>query len=267
MFTKREVKEKIIALSLASMATMFLTTGCVNHTENIKTDETAHHKAHWGYRGDVSPIHWGSMDEKFAMCSQGTMQSPIDIIATTDKALVPLGINYTTSSKDVINNGHTVQINIQSGSTLTVDGETYELKQFHFHTPSENNINGTSYPLEAHFVHVAKNGKLAVVAVMFKEGKANPVLEKIWNKFPLEENNAIAIDLSSSDIQSIMPANREYYQFMGSLTTPPCSEKVTWNVYKTAMTISKEQVKKFYDIFGHTNNRPLQKSNNRMIIE
>ena len=267
MFNKIQGKKKIIALSLASIATVFLTTGCVNHTENIKNHEMSHHKAHWGYQGNVSPSHWGNMDEKFAMCGKGTMQTPINIIATNDKNLTPLGIDYTTSSKNVINNGHTVQVNIQSGSTLTIDGETYELKQFHFHTPSENNINGTSYPLEAHFVHATKDGKLAVVAVMFKDGKANPILEKIWNKFPLEENKAVSIDLSSTDIKSIMPSNKEYYKFMGSLTTPPCSESVKWNVYKTEMTISQEQVKEFYDVFGHTNNRPLQNTNNRTITE
>jgi carbonic anhydrase len=167
----------------------------------------------------------------------------------------------------IINNGHTVQVNIAAGSTVNIDGTDYELKQFHFHTPSENNINGTSYPLEAHFVHATKEGKLAVVAVMFKEGQSNPIIEKVWNTFPLEENKSVSIDLSSSDIHSIMPSDKDYYQFMGSLTTPPCSENVKWNVYKTEMTISKEQVQKFYDIFGHSNNRPLQDTNNRTIVE
>ena len=260
---KYNIMNKIITLSIA---TIFLATSYASHSQNIE-HQSPHHKTHWGYKGATGPSHWEDMDEKFSMCGKGKMQTPINIVATNDINLTPLNINYTTSSKNVINNGHTVQVNIQSGSTLTIEGETYELKQFHFHTPSENNINGTSYPLETHFVHATKDGKLAVVAVMFKNGRANPILEKIWHKFPLKENKAVSIDLSSADIKSIMPSNKDYYKFMGSLTTPPCSENVKWNVYKTEMTISKKQVKEFYNIFGHTNNRALQNTNNRTITE
>ena len=248
------------------MAILFLATSTASYAENVETHSSLH-KAHWGYQGDVGPSHWSAINEKFSMCGKGKMQTPINIIATEDKDLTPLALSYTTASNNVVNNGHTVQVNIKSGSTLSIDNSIYELKQFHFHTPSENNINGTSYPLEAHFVHATKEGNLAVVAVMFKEGKSNPIIEKIWNKFPLEENKAVSIELSSADIQAIMPSDKDYYKFMGSLTTPPCSENVKWNVYKTEMNISKNQVQKFYDIFGHANNRPLQDTNKRTIVE
>jgi len=258
---------KIVTLSLSSIAILVLTTGCASHTVNTEHTETSHHKAHWGYIGDVAPSHWGDLNKNFAMCKKGQMQTPINIIATDNKDLTPLELNYTTSVKDVINNGHTIQVNIKHGSSITLDGEKYELKQFHFHTPSENNINNTSYPLEAHFVHATKDGKLAVIAVMFQEGEENPILAKIWSKFPLKENQTVNIDLNSNDIKAIMPEDKDYYKFIGSLTTPPCTEGVKWNVYKTAMSISKEQVKEFYNIFGHTNNRPIQATNNRPISE
>ena len=255
--------KKIVTLSLSVATAMLLATGCASHNENMEHSKV--HEAHWGYTGEHSPAHWGEMKEEFAMCSKGKMQTPINIVPTQDIDIKALGFDYKTTSTNVINNGHTVQVNIASGSTVEIDGKKFELKQFHFHTPSENNINGHKYALEAHFVHASKDGQLAVVAVMFDEGKENPILKKIWSKFPLEENHAVSIDLTTQDIKAILPSNKEYYKFMGSLTTPPCSQNVKWNVFKTSMTISKEQVKQFFDTFGHTNNRPIQDTNNRTI--
>lgn len=259
---KRIQMKKIVSLSLSAIAAMILTTGCDSHNN---MEHKASHEAHWGYTGEHSPAHWGEMKKEFAMCSKGKMQTPINIIPTQDIDITPLEFDYTTNSTNVVNNGHTIQVNVANGSSIMIDGKEFDLKQFHFHTPSENNINGKKFALEAHFVHVAKDGQLAVVAVMFKEGKSNPILEKIWSKFPLALNHKESIDLSSSDIKSLLPSNKEYYKFMGSLTTPPCSENVKWNVFKTAMTISKEQVKQFFATFGHSNNRPIQQTNNRVI--
>lgn len=231
-------------------------------------EETKSHAKHWGYTGDVAPSHWSELNEKFNMCSEGKQQSPIDIVATKDIELAPLDLNYTTGSKTVIDNGHTVQVNIEAGSTFTIGKDVYELKQFHFHTPSENNINTKSFPLEAHFVHATKEGGLAVVAVMFEEGKENAVLKKIWSKFPkLETGTESKCGLTSDEVKALMPEKKDYYSFMGSLTTPPCSEQVKWHVYKTPLTISKEQIKQFFDIYGHANNRPIQDTNKRDIQE
>ena len=257
--------KKIISLSLIAVSALVLTTGCASHNE--KMEHSSSHKAHWGYKGEVGPSHWSQLNEKFSMCSKGNMQSPINIIASEDKNLDALGFDYNTKSSNVINNGHTVQVNIQAGSTVSIDNMKYELKQFHFHTPSENNINGKEYPLEAHFVHATKEGKLAVVAVMFEYGEENPIINKIWSKFPLELNHKESLQLSQDDINAILPNDKEYYKFIGSLTTPPCSENVKWNVFKKSVTISKEQVEKFFDIYEHTNNRPIQKTNNRVIIK
>lgn len=254
--------KRIVTISLSAMSAMILTTGCTSYNN---MGDKASSKAHWEYTGKYSPSHWGEIKEEFKMCSTGKMQTPINIVPTQDIDIRPLKFNYTTGSESVINNGHTIQVNIKDGNFIKIDGKEFSLKQFHFHTPSENNINGYQYALEAHFVHASKDGQLAVVAVMFKEGKSNPILEKIWSKFPLKKGDKEGINLSTNDINSIMPSNKEYYKFMGSLTTPPCSENVKWNVFKTSMTISSEQVKQFFDIFGHSNNRPIQKTNNRII--
>lgn len=253
---------KRITLLSSILFAIILLSGC--NSANIKHSVN---EVHWGYEDNHSPAYWGEMKEEFSMCAKGKMQSPINVVATQDIDLQALGFDYKTTSTDVINNGHTVQVNIVSGSTVNIDGVSYELKQFHFHTPSENNINGHKYALEAHFVHATKIGKLAVVAVIFEEGAENPILAKIWSKFPLEENKKMAINLSADEIKTIMPANKDYYQFMGSLTTPPCSENVKWNVFKNPMTISKAQVKQFFDILNHSNNRPIQDTNNRIISQ
>jgi carbonic anhydrase len=258
--------KKILSVSLSVATAMLLTTGCDSKSQP-KGHSKAHNESHWDYQGHYSPAHWGEMKEEFAMCSKGKMQTPINIIATQDVELKPLDLQYNASSVNVINNGHTVQVNIDNGSVFDIDGTKYHLKQFHFHTPSENNINGQEYPLEAHFVHATQDGHLAVVAVMFEEGQENPILSKIWSKFPLKQNQLVYLNLNADNIKAIMPKDKDYYKFMGSLTTPPCSENVKWFVLKTPVTISKEQVQRFYDLFGHSNNRPLQDRNNRMILE
>jgi len=226
------------------------------------------HKHHWGYEGETGPEHWGELKSDFEMCSEGEMQTPINIVPTKDIELSPLIFHYNTSSLNVIDNGHSVQVNMMPGSSVIIDGKTYELKQFHFHTPSENHINGKSFPLEAHFVHQAKDGSLAVVAVMFTYGKYNPVLGKIWAEFPkMKKGKKLGLYLSDRDIRALLPRYKSYYEFMGSLTTPPCSEGVKWVVLKHTMQVSREQLAAFYNLLGHANNRPIQPTNGREIWE
>jgi carbonic anhydrase len=226
------------------------------------------HTTHWGYLGESSPVHWGEFDAKFATCKDGKMQSPINIIPTKDENLAPLDINYTSKAKSIINNGHSIQVNIEDGSTLKVDGKVYKLKQFHFHVPSENNIKGDVFPLEAHFVHVSDDGKIAVIGVMFKEGEENPTLKKIWaNLDKLKVGEAIECKADIADIKSLLPQKSQYYSFKGSLTTPPCTEGVNWFVYKDPLSVSKEQVNSFFSQFGFPNNRPVQPVNGREILE
>jgi len=257
-----------LRLSAIAISAMFLITGCAEDkpkAEKMVEKHAQHQHKHWGYSGEVSPAHWGELDEKFKMCAEGKQQTPINIVPTKDIDLPKLDLQYTKASESVVNNGHTVQVNIQAGDTLTIDGVPYELKQFHFHTPSENHINGKSFPLEAHFVHATKDGKLAVVAVLFKEGAMNPTLTKIIKKFPLEKNKPTKLNLSKEYIDVVMPQNKDYYKFMGSLTTPPCSEQVKWFVLKEPQTASKAQIEAIHKEIGMENNRPIQPTNGREI--
>ncbi len=225
---------------------------------------------HWGYTGHEGPSNWGDLDPSYGMCKSGVSQSPINIskkVTVETDDLAPIKFNYRTGASEVLNNGHTVQVNVQGGSMITIDGIDFSLKQFHFHTPSENQIEGKNFPLEAHFVHASEDGKLAVVALMFEDGKENPVLKKIWNKMPHKAGETSGCGLSSEVIKELLPKYKDYYRFSGSLTTPPCSEGVRWMVLKNYSTISAAQTKVFLDLFHHANNRPVQAINARKIMK
>ena len=225
-----------------------------------------HGAAHWGYTGEAGPAHWASLKPEFSTCGNGKNQSPIDLTGFIEAELQPIAFDYGTAATEVVNNGHTIQANYQPGSTITVDGHTFELKQFHFHSPSENTIDGESFPLEAHLVHADKDGNLAVVAVMFREGKANPTLAKLWQAMPEAAGKKTSLDHGVS-VNGILPSSRDYYRFNGSLTTPPCTEGVEWLVMKTPMTVSTEQVRQFGHVMHHPNNRPVQPVNARPVLK
>jgi carbonic anhydrase len=222
-------------------------------------------QVHWNYNGENSPANWGSLSPEFQKCTDGVNQSPIDLKKIINGNLTKIPFDYNSTSIDIINNGHTVQVNLSEGSTINIDGIKFKLKQFHFHTPSENNINGESFPLEAHFVHASKDGELAVVGLMFKEGKENMILKQFWKKMPMKSGDKEKLKVIN--IKKLLPKKLEYYRFNGSLTTPPCTEGVRWIVLKEATTVSKAQIEKFSKVIGHPNNRPIQATNARMIIE
>lgn len=223
-------------------------------------------KVHWGYSGKEGPEYWGSLDPKFSLCSEGKNQSPIDLTGMIEGDLLPITINYQAGGNEILNNGHAIQVNYAPGSTIKIHDQQFELKQFHFHSPSENTIEGESFPMEAHFVHTDKKGNLAVIALMFKTGDINSEIEKAWSQMPEKpgENNVLP---KSVDANILLPKNRDYYRFNGSLTTPPCSEGVWWFVMKENATASKEQVEKFSHTMHHPNNRPVQPVNARMILK
>lgn len=267
------IKYSTIALSTLLVITISQANEDTNITKEkheVNTTKSSHHahSAHWGYMGENGPTHWADVKAEFNMCSEGKVQTPINVVATKNSDLKPLELNYTVGAKNIINNGHSVQINIKDGNIFKLDGLDYKLKQFHFHVPSENNINGQAYPLEAHFVHATDDGKLAVIAVMFKEGATNAILTKAWKNISnLKLGEAVESTLTIEEINALMPNNKEYYKFMGSLTTPPCSEGVKWFVYKHPLTVSKAQINSFFNLFSFPNNRPIQPSNNRVIEE
>lgn len=224
------------------------------------------HKTHWTYEGKQGPDNWAKLSPEFATCETGRNQSPINIENTMRASLKPLKGLQKFPAKDIVNNGHTVQVNFKQGNMLVLDSAPYQMKQVHFHAPSENTINGKSFPLEAHFVHADAKGNLTVIGVMFKEGEANPGLEKLWAQLPDKEGAPVS--LKSRVIPSeLIPENRAYYRFSGSLTTPPCSEGVRWLLMKTPMTASKSQIEAFERAVKHHNNRPVQALNGRVIVE
>lgn len=225
----------------------------------------------WGYSGDANPVHWGDIKPEFFMCKEGKNQSPINIDNTNivlANGLQKLEFSYTTGAKDALNNGHTIKVDVAEGSYIKIDGIKFELKQFHFHSPSENQINGVNFPLEAHFVHQSKDGQLAVVAVMYKEGKQNTTLKKICKTIFTDIHKVHPCKLTAEDIKKLLPKNKDYYRFSGSLTTPPCSEGVRWIVLKEYLEIGKAQVDKFVNVMmkGH-NNRPVQPLNARKVLK
>lgn len=220
---------------------------------------------HWGYVGETGPAHWGELDPKFSICAAGLNQSPIDIASTIEAELAPLAIAYASAGNEILNNGHTVQVNVMPGSTLSVDGKAFELKQFHFHTPSENTIDGKPFALEVHLVHADAEGHLAVIGVMFEEGGANPTIEALWQTMP-QEAGAKQPLTTPADPATLLPEGRDYYRFNGSLTTPPCTEGVRWLVMKTPLTVSKAQVETFAAAVHGANNRPVQNVNARPVL-
>ena len=233
---------------------------------DIKLEHNKHEKqVHWGYTGAGSPENWAKIDKRSFICAEGNNQSPINLTGFTESELPAIQFNYNLVSSELLNNGHTVQTNIKEGSSITVDDIQFDLKQFHFHTPSENNINGTSYPLEAHFVHASKEGKLAVVAVMFEEGEENKALTELWAKMPNNAGDKHSID--AKELNALLPKDRDYYRFNGSLTTPPCTEGVRWLVMKKSVTLSKAQVETFAKVMHQHNNRPIQSTNARVILK
>jgi len=238
----------------------FLVSGCATITHH--SDQNTH----WSYTGHEGPAHWGALDPKYSTCGSGVNQSPINLTKFIESDLSPLGLAYKSGGYEVINNGHTIQVNYQPGSSLAINGHIYKLKQFHFHSPSENHINGKSYPMEVHLVHADKDGNLAVVGVMFVEGDENKAIKNIWGITPFTAGSKsdLPFNVSADDI---LPANQDYYRFNGSLTTPPCSEGVLWLVMKQPITASKEQIVEFSNMMQQPTNRPLQPINARPVLE
>jgi carbonic anhydrase len=221
--------------------------------------------AHWGYSGHEGPENWAKLSPDNLTCA-GKNQSPINLSGFIEADLPPIRFDYRPGGTEILNNGHTVQVNYEKGSHITLDGRTFNLLQFHFHAPSENHINGRSYPMEAHLVHADQEGNLAVVAVMFEEGLANRGLESAWSMMPKHVGEKKILS-GAVGVDNILPENRDYYRFGGSLTTPPCSEGVRWLVMKEAVTASKQQIEAFAHVLHEPNNRPLQAVNARVVLQ
>jgi len=218
---------------------------------------------HWSYGGHGGPVEWGELDQAFATCKLGKVQSPIDIRGAKVAELPIIKFDYKPSPLKVIDNGHTIQVNYAPGSWIDVGGARYELMQFHFHKPSEERINGKSHAMVAHLVHKGADGKLAVVAVLLDKGGANPTISEIWKNLPKEKEKEMSVN-ATVDAAALLPSNKGYYTFSGSLTTPPCSEDVRWFVLKTPTKIAQSEITAFGKLYP-MNARPTQPLNGRAI--
>jgi carbonic anhydrase len=221
------------------------------------------HAAHWSYAGDGGPEQWGQLKPEFAKCSTGTRQSPIDIRGGVKVDLEPIQFDYGPTGFGVVDNGHTIQVNLQGGNAIEVAGRRYDLVQFHFHRPSEERINGRQFDMVAHLVHKDPEGRLAVVAVLLDRGSAHPIVQTVWNNLPLEKGMEQGAQVQM-DVNHLLPADRRYYTYMGSLTTPPCSEGVLWMVLQQPVPISNEQIAVFSKLYP-MNARPIQQASGRLI--
>jgi carbonic anhydrase len=260
---------RILSYSIAMLATM----SC-SGDEPTSEGHGADHSVHWGYEASDGPAVWGSMNSDWALCAQGVEQSPIDLTNATQIKLSPIQLHILRGQElevlnqagviNALDNGHTIQINAATSERLTVADKSYVLVQFHFHAPSEHTVNGEHYPMEMHFVHKADDGALAVVGLLLNEGETNPGIAPLWSQLTAAPS-AATIRMPTEFTEHIFPdVGTGFYQYDGSLTTPPCSEGVKWYIRKTPTTLSKEQIAAFAEVYDH-NNRPLQALNERML--
>jgi len=271
------MKQKLNLLLIAAALIVF--TSCENNKVNgkhkskksvatsvkDKVSEKDCKDIHWSHHeGEEGPENWQNLCDGFADCG-GKVQSPINIVTKNVKSDVKLltpDFSYDKSKVDIINNGHTVQFNISGNNSVKLKGKTYKLLQFHYHALSEHTINGKHFPIEVHFVHKYDGGDYAVIGIMFKEGNENDLLNKYLNKFPKTKGEYKSDDMIN--LLSLLPKNRDYFNYSGSLTTPPCSEVVNWYVLKNPITASKRQIEQFSKILNH-NYRPIQPLNDREV--
>jgi carbonic anhydrase len=237
-------------------------------TANVASRQTSApgpNHVHWSYEGETGPQAWSRLAPEFAQCGVGTRQSPIDIRDGMKLELEQITVDYRPSNFRVVDNGHTIQANIGGWNAIRVMGRRFALVQIHFHSPSEEMIDGRLFDMVAHLVHKDNEGRLAVVAVLIERGARQPVIQAVLNNLPLEKGEEI-IASTTIDLNQLVPENRKYFTYMGSLTTPPCSEGVLWIVMKQPVQASVEQLSLFARMYP-MNARPIQASSGRVIKE
>jgi carbonic anhydrase len=265
------------------MVTLIISCNTTSQQESAETSTTSPEPdlpetvsarpVHWSYEASEGPAVWGTLSPVYALCGNGTSQSPINIDDTEVDGEAPFSFDYGTSSlriafnqhvDNIVDNGHTIQINVDEGSTFTINGKVYELKQFHFHTPSEHTIDGQHFPLEVHFVHQSEDESLAVVGVLFNEGAEDPNFAGIVTNLPQTKGESKHLEDETLHLHLHVPQDHGAYFYSGSLTTPPCSEDVQWLVLRAHPTMSAEQIEAVSSVIG-PNNRPVQAVNSRQI--
>lgn len=220
---------------------------------------------HWSYEGEEGPDHWGDLSHDFELCKMGQQQSPVDIPADAATNPGDIAFNYQPSALTLLNNGHTIQANYDAGSTMTVAGKTYNLAQFHFHIPSEHELDGNLTAMELHLVHKADDGELAVVGIMLVPGAENAALASVFNNLPAQVQDATPVAGATVNATDFLPADHTFYRYDGSLTTPPCTQGVKWQVMQNTVEVSQAQIDAFKAIFEN-DARPVQPLNGRAFL-
>lgn len=267
------MKKNFSKLNIVFVFLVFIIAACnssENNQENTSDtkDTVANHKkekAHeWGYIGKQGPEHWC---EFYKTCC-GEQQSPIDITETINEdVLGRLTITYKLiETLKIANNGHSISVSIPDGSKISFADGDFTLKSFHFHCPSEHTINGEKFPMEIHLVHQNEAGNFAVVGLMVKEGSSNQFLTSFWDYLPPEKGMELE-EMLSFDLTNLLPDDKTYYTYDGSLTTPPCTEGVKWIVMKKPIEASSDQITIIGDLMPKNNARPVQKLNGRTVVE
>lgn len=219
---------------------------------------------HWGYTGEAGPEQWAELDPAYEICGIGEEQSPIDLTDERPQDLANLEVNYQPSTINIFNNGHTIQVNYNEGSFMEVNGVQYNLLQFHFHVPSEHTVDGQHFPAELHLVHADAQGNLAVVGILLDEGAESAALGPVWANLPAEEGEVQTVE-GNVNAAEFLPADQATYRYPGSLTTPPCSEGVSWFVMMTPAEVSTQQLDELRALINGSN-RPVQELESRELI-
>lgn len=219
----------------------------------------------WGYGAENGPDVWGRLSPDYILCAEGRRQSPIDLADASPTRSPSVIFDYRPSPLTVVNNGHTVQVDYSEGSSIEIEGTRYELSQFHFHSPGEHTLSGESLDMEMHLVHRNASGELAVVGMLIRSGRENAAFKPVWDNMPAVEGEPRRIDGVSVNAEDLLPREKLFYRYDGSLTTPPCSEGVKWFVLTTPVEMSAAQIESFRAIFKG-NNRPVQPLNERELL-
>jgi carbonic anhydrase len=231
----------------------------------LTSGSSADEGAKWTYDGQHGPEQWGDLADEFDMCRRGLNQSPVDLVADLDVALPELKFEYTkVGGLKEVNTGHAIQDSVIPGNYFWVKGIRFELKQFHFHSPSEHLVNGKPYPMEVHLVHQNDRGEYAVVSMFFEEGARNEIIDRLPSFRASRGEDPYG---DPFDYNLLFPNRTDYFHYNGSLTTPPCSEGVAWIVIKQPIIVSADQITHYHDLLGFDNNRPIQPKHSRFVLD
>ena len=268
------MKKTILKLSLVSglMISSLVASSSNSYSKStlISKSTSSHasgHSTHWGYDGENGPLHWGELKSAYQTCQTGNRQSPINInIKETidSNTLDDIFVSYGDVELNIVNNGHTIQVNSDGSSKALLGGKEFKLLQYHFHALSEHTINDKHSAMEVHLVHQSEDGELAVIGIMMNKGKHNNALEKMFELMPKHSDESIKSKYTIN-ANNLLPKDKGYFHYVGSLTTPPCTQIVQWYVLKNHITISNEQLQKFHSLYNG-NYRPIQKIGTRKII-